>query len=239
MKQKGLVFALAAGCIILVIICYMLGTKHDGEAPVIQVEDKDITYTEGEDESILLEGVTATDNKDGDITEQIFIDKILPIDEGHAIVYYGVLDASNNVGSARRTIQYYRNEDGSQDMTEESASTEEIMEDTTGEISTEATQDGYGVPRAEGSPDIQPDGGRPAMALVTESVKIRVEDTFDPISLVWGVVDDKDGADILYQHIHAEGEYSTQTPGTYEIRYYVSDSDGNTSDPQIVTLTVE
>ena len=47
MKQKGLVFALAAGCIILVIICYMLGTKHDGEAPVIQVEDMDITYTEG------------------------------------------------------------------------------------------------------------------------------------------------------------------------------------------------
>ena len=77
------------------------------------------------------------------------------------------------------------------------------------------------------------------MALVTESVKIRAGDTFDPISLVWGVVDDKDGADILYQHIHAEGEYNTQAPGTYEIRYYVSDSDGNTSDPQIITLTVE
>ena len=47
------------------------------------------------------------------------------------------------------------------------------------------------------------------------------------------------GKDTLYQRISANGSYDTATPGTYTIEYFVTDSSGNTSDPQIFTLKVQ
>ena len=66
-----------------------------------------------------------------------------------------------------------------------------------------------------------------------------VGDTFDPLSIVKGVVDDKDDTNTLYQNIHADGQYNLRARGTYEIRYYVTDSNGNASDPHLFTLTVQ
>lgn len=232
MKQKMLTVALLLGCVILLAICYVAGSKSDREAPKIKIEDMDIAYTEGEDESELLEGVTASDNKDGNLTDQIFVEKILPIDDNTAVVYYAVLDQSNNVGTASRKIKYKKTENSSSENVENSP--EDQSEDATSK-----SEEEYGVPQAEGTPDITPDGEQPVLALVTDSVKLKKGDSFDPVSVVWGVVDDEDSEETLYQHIHVEGEYDTENPGSYEIQYYVSDSDGNTSDPQIVTLTVE
>ena len=48
-----------------------------------------------------------------------------------------------------------------------------------------------------------------------------------------------DSRDTLYQRISANGSYDTATPGTYTIEYFVTDSSGNTSDPQIFTLKVQ
>ena len=68
---------------------------------------------------------------------------------------------------------------------------------------------------------------------------IKAGQAFDPLSVVQGAVDDQDDTTELYQNIHADGTYDVKTRGTYEIRYYVTDSDGNASDPHIFTLTVE
>ena len=87
--------------------------------------------------------------------------------------------------------------------------------------------------------ELQPDGVRPAMALTTDQMTINVGDTFDPLSIVKGVVDDKDDTNTLYQNIHADGQYNLRARGTYEIRYYVTDSNGNASDPHLFTLTVQ
>ena len=234
MKQKMLTIVLTISCVILLIICYMLGSKHDREAPVIKIKEMNLTFTEGDDESSLLEGVTATDNVDGDVTDQIFIEKILPIDEKHAVVSYCVLDQSNNVGTAERKILYYPKEEQSEDDSD--SGLEKLSEDDT---SKEMDSEEYGVPQPQGDPELSPDGERPVLALVSDQIKIKAGDSFEPVSVVWGVADDKDTQDELYQHIHIEGEYDTYTPGTYEIQYYVSDNDQNTSDPQIMTLTVE
>ena len=61
---------------------------------------------------------------------------------------------------------------------------------------------------------------------------------FDPLSYVQGVVDDVDTADVLSASIAVEGAYDISKPGSYQLTYFVTDSAGNQSDPQVLTLTV-
>ncbi|NSI90214.1 immunoglobulin-like domain-containing protein [[Clostridium] scindens] len=238
MKQRVITIGLIIGCAVLLLANFLMNMGRDEEAPVIKIEDKKITYTEGDDYAALLEGVSATDNADGDITDKVFVEKIIPSKNGEAVVYYGVLDMSNNVGTATRKVTYHAG-DGSSDETDEAK--EDGQED-----SQEAAGENQGTDpavqaaeTATAALNLQPDGARPVMALTSESTTIKVGEGFDPISVVAGAVDDKDSVETLYQHIHAEGEYNTQAPGSYQIHYYVSDSEGNTSDPHVFTLIVE
>lgn len=235
MKQRVLTIGLMAGCVILLLISFMVYAGSDRKAPVITIEDGDVTYTEGDDYTELLEGVTAEDNSDGDITDKIFIEKIIPLSEEEAIVCYGVLDTSNNVGKATRTVAYHAGDialDEDEEEDEDDVQDEDSAEEDVDPAVLEAEANVAAL-------NLQPDGARPVMALTAESVAIKAGETFDPVSVVAGAVDDADSVETLYQHIHAEGEYNTEVPGTYQIQYYVSDSDGNTSDPHIFTLVVE
>lgn len=228
MKQRMITLALAAGCIVLGVIAFFIHTGRDREAPEIKIEKEDITYTEGDDHEVLLKGVSAKDNKDGDLTKEVFIDKIVPIKDNQAIVCYGVMDSSRNVATASRKVHYIAKEAGA--MEGDGGELEAAKEEPPAETPAEET------PAEE---NLQPNGANPVMALTANEVTIRAGETFDPLSVVRGAADDVDDVNTLYQHIHAEGEYNTGVPGTYEIRYYVSDSDGNTSEPHIFTLTVE
>ena len=69
--------------------------------------------------------------------------------------------------------------------------------------------------------------------------QVAVGTAFDPMSVVKDAVDDVDTKDSLYQRISANGTYDTNVPGTYTIQYFVTDSSGNTSDPQNFTLKVQ
>ncbi len=41
------------------------------------------------------------------------------------------------------------------------------------------------------------------------------------------------------QHMHVEGEYDAKNAGTYNLLIYVTDTEGNSSEKQSFTLTVE
>lgn len=200
MKQRLITLALVAGCIFLGVIAFFTYVGQDKKAPQIKVKKESITYTEGDNYDVLLKGVSAKDNVDGDLSDKVFVDKIISAEDGKAVVYYGVMDSNYNVGTARRRIDYIKKE-----------------------------------PEEE----LKPNGKNPAMALTTTEMTIQAGTEFDVLSVIKGVVDDVDDADTLYKHVHAEGEYDTQTPGVYELYYYVSDSEGNTSEPHTFTLTVQ
>ena len=70
MKQRLVMLALAAGCIVLAVAGALVCLGQDRKAPEITVEDTEISYTEGGDYEELLEGVTAEDNIDGDLTDR-------------------------------------------------------------------------------------------------------------------------------------------------------------------------
>ncbi|MEZ3485158.1 MAG: DUF5011 domain-containing protein [Lachnospiraceae bacterium] len=231
MKHRGLTIALAGGCVVLGVIAAFLTVSQDTTPPEIKIEERDITYTEGDSYEGLLEGVSASDKADGDLTSEVFVNKIVLTDEHAAVVYYGVMDESNNVGMARRRVNYKTAEEAANEPADDSAA------DAAGEAG-EGTADGA-VPAGGEPTPLEANGPRPVMALTTEQLTVSVKGEFDPLSVVQGAVDDKDSMEMLYQNIHVDGEYNLNTPGVYELRYYVTDSDGNASDPHILTLTVE
>lgn len=118
MRQRLLTFALVVGCAALFAVSAILTMAEDKKAPVITIEDKDreITYRDGDDYAELLDGVTAKDNRDGDVTDQIFVDSITAVSDGtRAIVRYAVIDKSNNVGIKTRVIDYESTGESGQD----------------------------------------------------------------------------------------------------------------------------
>ena len=111
MKQRLIGIALLVGCAILGAIAFLVYAGQDRVVPEIQVRDREIIYTEGDNYSELLEGVTAEDNRDGDLTDQIFVDRIVTMGDRRATVYYGVMDQAHNVGRASREIIYLQGDE--------------------------------------------------------------------------------------------------------------------------------
>lgn len=62
-----------------------------------------MNYTEEE----LLEGISASDNHDGDLTDEVIIQSVSQLVTANtATVTYLVFDASNNMGTLKRTLEY-------------------------------------------------------------------------------------------------------------------------------------
>ncbi len=102
-------------CLVFVIACvafaaYIVKSKmvEDNEAPVITCEKDEIKISvEEEDiETALLEGLTAKDNRDGNLTDAIRVSSMSHFINGKRTVRYAVFDKSNNVGTIERTVRY-------------------------------------------------------------------------------------------------------------------------------------
>jgi len=256
MNQRVVTGLLTAGCIALAGAGYMTYKNQDRTAPEMKVDQsKKIAYTEGEDYGKLLEGVTAQDNKDGDLTSEVFVEKVVPVSKKKAVVYYGVTDKAKNVGTASREVTYQAAEDSdvAEDIAQDTAS-EEVSEDTTQKTkkkskkaktkkiaeekkAEDTVQDAAAADQQ--SEALQPNGTRPAMKLAEEAKTIARGTSFNALNEVTDAVDDKDDRDTLFRGLHIDGNYNVNQAGTYTLQYYVQDSDGNTSDPITFTLTVQ
>ena len=228
MNQRMVTGLLTAGCIALAGAGYMTYKNQDRTAPEIKVDQsKKIAYTEGEDYGKLLEGVTAQDEKDGDLTNEVFVEKVVPVSKKKAVVYYGVTDKAKNVGTASREVTYQTAED--------SDAAEETAQDAA--AADEQSIDEQSIDQQSAA--LQPNGTRPAMKLAEEAKTIARGTSFNALNEVTDAGDDKDDRDTLFRGLHIDGNYNVNQAGTYTLQYYVQDSDGNTSDPITFTLTVQ
>lgn len=83
------------------------GRNNDNIAPNISMDKTEIAISVEDDESVLLEGVAARDNRDGDVSDSLTIDNISTFNsEGKRYVTFAAFDNSNNVGKATREITY-------------------------------------------------------------------------------------------------------------------------------------
>lgn len=90
--------------LVAIIICHYLNTDH--VAPTFTYSTNETVYTDDVDETLLYEGINASDNVDGDVTDRIVIEKIV-VDPttNRATVTYAVSDKSGNVAKAARVFK--------------------------------------------------------------------------------------------------------------------------------------
>lgn len=107
MKIKG--FTIAA--IVLAIFLWGGGMffyqRRDTTAPEITINETELIYEDDMAEEELFLGVSAWDNKDGNLDGSVIIEKIVTDKEKEtAVITYGVSDASGNVGKLNRQLTY-------------------------------------------------------------------------------------------------------------------------------------
>lgn len=89
--------------IVLIGVCCFFLLQKDRNAPEIAFQENNLIYYSGMEQDRLLDGVTAYDLKDGDVTPRIVIEKVVQ-EEGRVVVYYAVTDYDGNVGKASRVF---------------------------------------------------------------------------------------------------------------------------------------
>lgn len=79
----------------------------DTTAPTIRCDTLEIAVSVADSEDALLAGVTAQDDRDGDLTEQVQIKNVSQlITDNTAQVTYIVFDSANNMATMTRTVCY-------------------------------------------------------------------------------------------------------------------------------------
>ena len=107
MSKRAITVILAVLCIAGIGSSVFVYLGRDRKGPVIQVPAEQISYREGAETKELLKGVTAMDDRDGDVSDSLLVEKVLPSDDGStAQVIYAAMDKSNNVTKAYRSVEY-------------------------------------------------------------------------------------------------------------------------------------
>ena len=252
--KKGIIAIMVILCLGLMGFVGFMKFSEDNTPPEIQFQDNEIVYTAGDSYDGLLDGVTATDNKDGDVTESLVVESVYPNEDGQtATIVYVARDSRNNVGKANKVVTYRAAADdqaATSDATEKTATdesadaqpsvtpsvtpdagsdTEEASADTTSEDDSEED---------DSTDDLSAEA--PRIKLSTNRVTIKKGESINRISYVESVTDDKDSKETLYKRIEISGDtFDKDTPGTYEQTYYIVDTDGNRSNEAKLTIVVQ
>ena len=159
--------------VILIIACGIFYFRTDRAKPEFKFSLNDITYNEQTKPEELLDGITASDKRDGDVTDRIVIEKIVESNtESSVVVFYAVSDKTGNVAKISRVFPAVLTKKESTEVkAEETASaagndTEAeagngdagAVEDTEIDGDTEGTQDTEADGDAEGTQDTEADG---------------------------------------------------------------------------------
>lgn len=237
----------------------MFGVE-DNEGPKITFsEDKDTEYTSDITKEDLLKGVTAQDNRDGDVTDSLTVETIYPKNDGKQVaVIFVAKDQENNVTKKEFTME---NKDGidtdpqiglidNEDLSDAADSTDNTEAAPADETQAAAAVDSTEPSQDDLTPEEQAQKTQedkiaqlspqdPKMYLTTYYVEIPVGTTLDKLSYVKDIQDDTELTSELYKKIQISGDVDTNTPGTYELTYYVVDNSGNSSNGAILTVVVK
>ena len=100
----------ALAIIITATLILRIKANKDIVPPVITFPEGTVSYTQGDDPQVLLSGVTALDERDGDVTDSIIISSISVADGEEAIAVYHAKDTGNNVAMAVRSVRFTPND---------------------------------------------------------------------------------------------------------------------------------
>ena len=155
---------------------------------------------------------------------------------------YAARDEHNNIAKASRIVNYSADGSGAAAADEESTEEDAGTDDTAASAgeTTASSEETAPTPSATPEADQESADGSPRITLTEESITINQGESVDRLSYVADIQDDTDDTDELWRNIQIAGdELDRNTPGTYELIYYVVDSDGNQSNEAVLTITVQ
>lgn len=102
-KTAAIIFT--AVNVILIAVCIVFYVGMDRKCPEFKFQVSSLTYNESMEQVRLLENIMAYDNKDGDVTDRIVIEKMVENKaESSVVVFYAVSDLAGNVAKISRVF---------------------------------------------------------------------------------------------------------------------------------------
>lgn len=240
--------------VLLVIVCIGLGAgvvflkgSDDNEGPKITFEEgKDTKYSSNTTKDELLQKVKAYDEKDGDVTDSLTVETMYPKNDGkEMVIIFVAKDKSNNVTKKEFTMEAADGNAASTDSTEaDSTDSQDVVDADSADAASADTQNGEESLEAQAQKTqedkiAQLSPQAPKMYLNTYYVEVPVGTVLDKLSYVKDIQDDVDTTSALFKKIQITGDVNTGAAGTYELTYYVVDSNGNSSNGAVLTVVVK
>lgn len=100
------------GIVILMLVlfaayCIRENLMADSSGPVISLQTSEIQVSIHDGDEVLLQGITAEDKKDGDVTDSLIVEQISNFyEDGKRIVTYAAFDSDNHITKAQRELTY-------------------------------------------------------------------------------------------------------------------------------------
>lgn len=261
--KKFLVVLLVIICIGLGAGVVFLRGSEDNEGPKITFEEgKDTKYSSDMTKDELLQKVKAYDEKDGDVTDSLTVETMYPKNDGKEMtIIFVAKDKSNNVTKKEFTMEASDgnaenpdlglidpdavDEDAATDSTEaDSTDSQDVVVADSADTASADTQNGEESLEAQAQKTqenkiAQLSPQDPKMYLNTYYVEVPVGTVLDKLSYVKDIQDDVDTTSDLFKKIQITGDVNTGAAGTYELTYYVVDSNGNSSNGAVLTVVVK
>ncbi len=106
-KKRIIILAIVAALSVVLAVIYGISRNTSPEYPEIKFSDGEISVSVNATDEELLEGVSATDPEDGDITDSLVVEGISSLIKGNDIkVTYAAVDSENHVTKASRTVKF-------------------------------------------------------------------------------------------------------------------------------------
>lgn len=266
MSKKILVF-MAIVCVGLFAFLGWSRLQADKTGPEINFSNQGFVYKDGMSDAELLQGVTAFDEKDGNVSDSLAVESVYPVDDDNVYITYVAKDNSNNISKLKQLVAYEKvMEEAGEIQPEAEQPVEETADDESGAGNTsDMTSDASDMENpdltapSESMDGVSSDGSSeaeqaraeqetvaeqmplqsPRIYLTDYVVKVPVGTSVDRLSYVKEITDDSDNVYDLWTKIQITGTLDVFTAGTYECTYYVVDSDGNISNQAVLKYIVE
>ena len=249
MEAKKIVAVVGAIDVVLLVVCLVLYLGKDRKGPEIFFdEERQIEYTEGMDEALLLEGVTAVDEKDGDVSDSLLVEKVAGTNGKEVIVTYVARDGANNVGKASRAFTVVSSYGGGDILpveeetfeTGDMLGTEGATETETGsnEEGSSGEEEGQDENQGEGDNEGEPVDSNPVFVLNADMIETKKGVAPNWNEVIETMSDDKDDYNTLYNNLKLEGQVKLNETGEYPVTLYTVDSDGNRSEARNLVVRV-
>lgn len=264
--KKLLALMLAACCLYGGFRLYHVVQAKHGVVPTIQAPETVASLSVKATPDVLMEGVTASDAEDGDLTSRIFVESLSPMDENfQRTVTYGVFDSDDHVSRTSRKIQYtdykapqftikqplmYEYVDSIQ-VLQNSVGAESVLDgDISGRVMVESAEENgdsykttFSVTDSAGQQskivlNVNELLNKPNFQIELNQYLLRVAPgtVINPKDYIKSI--NMMGMDYndLIESVEIRTDYNAQTPGTYEFIYYLERPNGDFGTTKLVVI---